>query len=221
MNRDFIRLVRKPAEPEERPALIVLLHGIGSHEADLMSLAPEVAPQAHAVTLRAPHSYGPGYAWFQVHWDATGKHIDVEQALESLDRLVPVIEALPEEFGVPRSRFILGGFSQGAMMALGIAMRRPRVAAGIMLLSGSVLPPFVPEGIDSAIQDLPFLVQHGLQDQVLPVDGAREMKEFLEGQGSQVDYFEYSMGHEVSLHSLLDMRSWVQRILAETNAPPG
>lgn len=211
MPSNLVRLVREPSESGEAAPLLILLHGLGSHEEDLMGLAPELSPEIRVVTLRAPHPYSAGgFAWFELQWDASGIRIDPLQVLKSLDLLIEEIEGLYDEFAP--SKLLLGGFSQGAMMTLGATMRRPDLFDGALCLSGR----FIPELFATAgegIAKVPFLVQHGLYDAVLPVDGARAIHEGLVKLGVEVEYHEYPMAHEVSWKSLTDAKAWLYRII--------
>lgn len=203
-------LVRRPIQPQENPPLLVLLHGLGADEHDLMGLSRELDPRLLVVTLRAPLDYGNGgYAWFEVAWEATGIRANSEQALASRDLVLEVLKGLPEQLGIKPSKLILGGFSQGAIMSLGVTSSEPDLLSGVILLSGRPLPEFVggvkPEGFNK----VPFYVQHGILDQVLPVSGGREIKRILEGEGAQVTYHEYPMGHEINEDSLHDLSDWI------------
>ena len=207
-------LIRRPIVPSTHPPILVLLHGLGANEQDLMGLSRELDPSLLVVCLRAPLEYGyGGYAWFDVRWEADGVHVDSEQALLSREILLETLRALPGYLGVEPSKTFLGGFSQGAMMSLGIAAIAPEDFTGILLLSGRVLPEFVSGQRPDAFKLLPFLVQHGTQDPVLPVAGAREIRQLLEGEGCPVSYFEYEMAHEISFESLVDMKIWMKQLL--------
>jgi len=195
-----------PASVPSAPVL-VLLHGLGSNEQDLLSLAPELEGGLTVVALRAPFSYGGGFSWFGIEWTATGLVPDEVQAVESRELLLEELPQIAARFGA--SRLLLGGFSQGAMMTLGVAAAAPSLLAGGLLLSGAPLPAFLtPVDLSSA----PFLVQHGLYDEVLPVDLGRRCRDHLASQGASVTYHEYPMGHEVSYRSLADMKRWLDAI---------
>jgi phospholipase/carboxylesterase len=126
----------------------------------------------------------------------------------SLDVLVREIEEIAEE--LTPSKLILGGFSQGAVMTLGVALRRPERLSGAMLLSGRHVPELM-NGASPAASNLPFLIQHGIHDPVLDVANARTMRDALVRLGAPVEYHEYPMGHQVSWESLMDARKWLDR----------
>lgn len=212
MPNSLTRLVWEPQVASENPPLLILLHGLGSNERDLMELAPELDPSLRVVTLRAPHAYSVGgYAWFEIQWGPTGIRIDPAQVFESIDRLSGEVEALRAEFS-PR-RLILGGFSQGAIMTVGATLRRPGLVDGAMALSGRFIPELF-ERPAAEVTDLPVLVQHGLYDQVLDVAGSRVIRDAFAALGAKVTYFEYPMGHEVSWESIQDADRWLRDVLA-------
>lgn len=185
----------------------MLLHGLGSDEQDLIGIADELRLPYTVVSVRAPQAYAMGgFAWFDVTWAESGLGMDAASAQKSRDQLAAFIRDLPQELDVRPKIVVLGGFSQGAMMAFGVAGAFPGIVQGLLLLSGAPLPAFA-EPAD--FRDLPTLVQHGLYDPLLPVAQGRRLAETLGEAGAKVQYREYPMGHEVSLESLQDARSWL------------
>ncbi|MHB8635413.1 MAG: alpha/beta hydrolase [Fimbriimonadaceae bacterium] len=208
------RLIHPPRVPAANPPLLVLLHGLGADECDLIGLAPELDPRLMVVSFRAPRTcqFG-GFAWFDVQWDADGVHVDDAQALESRTLALEALAALPSDLGIQPPTMFLGGFSQGAMMSLGIALAIPEKLDGVLLLSGRLLPSFAADQLVISLAHLPFLVQHGLCDPVLPVQGSREIRAYLEERGAPVTYGEYSMAHEVSRQGLADAATWLDALM--------
>jgi phospholipase/carboxylesterase len=203
-------IVRRPIIPSETIPILVLLHGLGADEHDLMGLASELDGRFLVVTLRAPLEYGPtGYAWFEITWEADGVHVVPEQVLASRDLLLETLKELPKALDLEGSPLYLGGFSQGAMMSLGSALAEPNLFSGVILMSGRWMPELLPAEPNEDLKNVPFLVQHGTVDQVLPVAGSRAIRDFLEGIGCDVNYAEYPMAHEINVKSLLNIRDWL------------
>lgn len=203
-------IVRRPLLEADSTTILVLLHGLGADAHDLMGLAPELDSRLLIVSIQAPLEYSiGGYAWFDVRWDADGIFVDTEQALASRDLLIETLRALPEALGVQADQVLLGGFSQGAMMSLGVALAAPELIDGVISMSGRLLPDFVPEQPLDLTLRLPYLVQHGNIDQILPVSGSRAIRDYLAGLGCEVEYKEYPMAHEISQQSLSDVRRWI------------
>jgi phospholipase/carboxylesterase len=129
-----------------------------------------------------------------------------QQAAESLQALIEDISALRTS----DERLLVGGFSQGAAMTVAMLASQPTLLDGALILSGRKSESLVvPE-----LNGLPVLVQHGLYDNVIPVDNGHLIRDDLAAAGAEVTYREYAMGHEVSMQSLGDLQSWLQKQLA-------
>jgi phospholipase/carboxylesterase len=185
------------------------MHGYGSNDSDLLGLGASLNPKLHIISLQAPISMGQGgFAWFELDWGEHGVIPNEPQALEARSIVVEFLSDLPQRFGVADG-LLVAGFSQGAMMSLGVAFAAPKLVRGIVMMSGRILPAFVPEEEDRRLRSLRALVQHGTRDQVLPYMGSRDAAKLLTTYGATVDHREYPMAHEVSQESLLDIREWM------------
>lgn len=197
------------------PPLLLLLHGVGSNEEDLFSLAPYLDRRFLVVSARAPVAleYG-GYGWFRIEFTPRGMAADVEQGKKSLEMLPGFIDGLVETYGADARRVYLAGFSQGAMMSLALLLTRPEKVAGVVSMSGR-LPVQVME-LESdreALRGKPVLITHGLYDTVLPVEQGRAARDYLEALPVELTYREYPMAHEVSMESLKDVKGWLAEAL--------
>jgi len=203
------RLVRPSNAPAGESWLLVLLHGLGSDERDMFSLGSQLDDRFTIASLRAPIPYEiGGYAWFGLGWDERGMRYDAGQAQESLSKLRAEVASLRSEFEVISERVVIGGFSQGAIMSLALLLNDPASVGGAVLMSGAVLPELTPGGTDLR-PETPILIQHGLYDEVLPVQLGRGVRDLLQALGYAPDYREYPMAHEVSFQSLADIRGWL------------
>jgi phospholipase/carboxylesterase len=209
-------LVREPrAQSEDAPPLLLLLHGIGSNEADLFGLTPYIDERFLVVSARAPVVLGPGsYGWFRIDFTPEGMTADIEQAKRSLELLHGFIGELTEAYSTDERRTYLAGFSQGAMMSLALMLTRPERVAGVAAMSGR-LPAQVLNSVHDreALAGLPVIITHGIYDPVLPVAGARAARKYLEALPVELTYREYPMGHEVSAESLRDVSAWLAGVL--------
>src|SRR5687767_7263740 len=110
-------LVRAPARPHPMPPLLLLLHGVGSNEHDLFSLAPQLDDRVLILSVRAPNVRTVGsYAWFNVTFAPQGSVIDPQQAERSRLALIQFIGEATQAYGVDPRQVYLMGFSQGAIM---------------------------------------------------------------------------------------------------------
>ncbi len=205
----------RPAGGEPEGAL-VLLHGRGTDELDLLPVADRLDPERRlaVVTPRAPLSLAPGgHHWYVVRRVGFP---DERTFFDSFGRLGEWLDALPDALGVPWERTFLGGFSMGAVMsyALGLGAGRP-APAGIVALSG-----FVPtvEGFELDLhrrRGLPVAVGHGTEDPVISVEFAREARRRLEEAGLAVLYRESAMAHTIDPSFVAQLRDWLKDRLVE------
>jgi phospholipase/carboxylesterase len=199
-------------EPE---GLLILHHGRGTEETDLLRLADLLDPEQRlrVVTPRAPLQLpgSPGYHWYLV--PRVG-YPDPETFDAARAALAELHDALWEEGGVGPERTVLGGFSMGAVMsyAMGLGAYRPAVA-GILAFSG-----FVPtvEGWELGLGDRAgksVFISHGRRDPVIGVEFAERAKELLEAGGLDVTYRESELGHQIDPAHLRDAGAWLGEVL--------
>ncbi len=201
----------RQAGPSKAPVL-VMLHGIGSHEGDLLQLAPYLDPRLAVISLRAPLPWGAGgFAWFEMAWTPEGLVGDPEQARRSRELLSHFLDQGIPSLGLDPAQVYLLGFSQGAIMSLYLALTQPEKLAGVVAMSGRLSPEILAEAVEPArLQHLSILVVHGTADTVLPVAFGRQMRDYFASLPLSFTYREYAMGHEVSPESLRDIQGWLQ-----------
>lgn len=212
-------LIREPAEEAVGPPpLLLLLHGVGSNERDLMGLAPWLDGRFFVVSARAPITLGyEAYGWFRFEFTPNGPVVsDPREVANSYHLILRFMDELPGAYGVDPDRAYLVGFSQGTIMGLSVALTRPDKVAGIVAMSGRF-----PDAIRAQIappeklRGLPILLQHGTEDPVLPIHYGRAARETLDGLPVRLDYSEYRMGHHVTQESLADVSAWLTARLDE------
>lgn len=199
-----------PAKTSQPPAgLIVALHGWGANGEDLASLAPLLnLPEYEFLFPDAPFPHPQvfgGKAWYDFQQDKAGYP-------ESRKMLLEWLTSLESSTGVPLSRTIVSGFSQGAAMTLDVGLELP--VAGLVCLSGYLHPTSL-ENKDNSFP--PVLIVHGRQDSVVPLPAALKAKDTLAEMGVQVQYQEFNMGHEVIPAVLSLMRSFVLQVTSSGN----
>lgn len=205
-------LTHPPSQPAPgRPPLLLLLHGVGSHEGDLIQLAPYLDSRFFNVSARAPITLGPGmYGWFHLILDPFQPVINPEEAEQSRQILIRFIDEVVDAYGVDPQRVYLLGFSQGAIMSLGIALTRPDKVAGVVAMSGRILPEVLPLiASKEALRGLPIFVAHGIDDPILPIHHGRATRDRLAALPVALTYREYPMGHHVTEESLQDAAAWL------------
>lgn len=217
-------LVHRILMPEEsaipvHPTLI-LLHGRGADEEDLLGLASALDPRFLILSARAPFpfSYGGGYTWYDA--DTVGTP-EPGMFKTSYDRLSTFVRDVTTQYPVDRQRVFLLGFSMGTVMSYAMALTEAHLFRGVVANSG-----YIPEGTHlllqwNAIASVEFLVTHGSLDPVIPVQLAHRARELLTAARAQFTYREYPMGHQISEESLHDVAAWLARRLdAPTTGAP-
>jgi phospholipase/carboxylesterase len=186
-----------------------MLHGIGSDENDIFNASAAFAMTFAVCAYRAPFPYGPGgYSWFGMEIGPNGVTCDVEQARQSREAISNRIIEASVGMRTPEANMIIGGFSQGAIMAANILLAYPGRFAGGLFMSGA----YVPELHQGEKMDHePVLIQHGTKDPVIPLPMGRKFKDEMKALGFQVDHKEYVMGHSVIPVSLSDAQSWLRK----------
>jgi phospholipase/carboxylesterase len=205
----------------ERPAagepqgLLVLHHGRGTDEGDLLRLADHLDPaqRLRVVTPRAPISLegSGGYHWYLVPRVGFPDRDSFHAARAALAELH---DQLWEETGVGPERTVLGGFSMGSVMsyAMGLGADRPAVA-GILAFSG-----FVPtvEGWEPSLADRRqsrVFIAHGRRDPIMAVEFAHQARDLIEAGGLEVTYRESDIGHQIDPSHLADATAWLGETL--------
>jgi phospholipase/carboxylesterase len=206
----------------ERPAagepqgLLVLHHGRGTDEHDLLSLGDALDPgrRLHLVTPRAPLILpgSPGYHWYRV--PRVG-YPDLETFRAAFDSLAALHDELWRRTGIPPERTVLGGFSMGTVMsyALGLDEGRPR-PGGILAFSG-----FIPtvEGWEPDLAGKAGVrvhIAHGRRDPVIDVAFARHASQLLRDGGLEVEYHESDVGHQIDPAHIPPAVAWLAGTIA-------
>jgi phospholipase/carboxylesterase len=231
-----------PVADRPPQGLLVMLHGWGANAEDVLGLADYMnLPNWYLVFPNAPlpHPYNPvGRMWYDLPLDATGmpdraafqasamnQRADL---LASRTQLVAFLHSLANTTGVPLERTVLGGFSQGGAMTLDVGPQLP--LAGLISLSGYLHAPVssapvssapvssasVSSKLDSTASSPslpPILMVHGRQDVVVPLTAAQDARDRLRTAGAQVDYHEFTMGHEIQLPALQAIQHFVRPLL--------
>lgn len=210
-----LTFAERPARAAELAGLLVLHHGRGSDEQDLIGLAPVLDPEErlHVVAPRAPLRVpgSPGYHWYLV--PQVG-HPDPDSFTAAYRELAALHDELWERTGIGPDRTVLGGFSMGTVMsyALGLGGDRPPVA-GILALSGFVPTVEVWQPSLEDRQGTRVLIAHGRRDMVIPVSFARQAHELLESAGFAVDYRESDAAHHVDPGDVPRVTAWLDGTL--------
>jgi phospholipase/carboxylesterase len=190
---------------------VILLHGRGTDENDLLGLSEYFDDRLAVFSIRAPYpfEYG-GFTYFNLLDDNTAEPVMFMESYKRLMKFTDDVAALPE---IDPKKIFLLGFSMGTIMAYAMSLTHPEKFAGVVAQSG-----FVREHPElhfqwNALDRCPFIITHGVYDPVIPIDAARTTKEMFSRSNAKFEYKEYPMGHEISGESLSDVCGWMKTML--------
>jgi phospholipase/carboxylesterase len=178
--------ILSPASGGKPDSLVVLIHGYGADGDDLLSLGNSWASLLPNTVFVAPH--GPtecemnpsGNQWFSLlDWDHFRISKDVQALTSSFNRY---LDDLLQTYGLPPEKLALVGFSQGAILAIHMALHRPK-CAGVVAYSGA----FINDPTTLKVALPPMLLVHGLEDDVLPASASQAGEEALKFLGVPVE----------------------------------
>lgn len=201
--------------------VIVLLHGRGADETDLLGLSRHLPATWAVVAPRAPFSagpwgYGPGWAWYQF---LGGNRPEPESYEQSLRAVSSLLASLPAKLGVDPSRLVLGGFSQGGTVSLGLALATAAGHLGdgalrvgrVVNLSGFLADHPMVQATPETVRGVRFFWGHGTADPAIPFALAVEGREALRAAGADLEAQDYDAGHWIEPDELRDLTAWVER----------
>ena len=199
------------------PWLLVLMHGVGSNEQDLFGFARLMPPQFHVLSLRAPYVLSPdAYAWFEFQVLADGeRRINEEQERESRFLVGEMIASAAQQLGVPPERVVVGGFSQGGIMALSLLLTQPGKVHAAMVWHSRLLSQVVPHiAPPEAFEGKALWVSHGSADNVIPPSAAQASRELARGLPLALSGGDFPGGHEIRPAELQGSLAWLQSLTA-------
>ena len=208
-------LQRPAAATTPRPWLLVLMHGVGSNEQDLFSLAPQIPDRFHVLSLRAPFRMGPGsHAWFDFSIEPNGERtINEAQEAQSRARVAQTVQAASEQLGIPPERVVVGGFSQGGIMALSLLLSRPELMRAAVVWHSRLLAQIVPHIAPAdAFHGKHLWLSHGTQDNVIPLAAAQSIRRQVQTLPLRLSYEEFNSAHEIRPAELAHTVTWLQAL---------
>ena len=207
--------------------LVILCHGYGAPGTDLVPLGAELAGDgmgdAAYLFPEAPVQleFG-GRAWWHIDLAAIQAAVqrgelepllarEPEGLQEAAGQLRDLVTAACRKLAISPAHVVLGGFSQGAMLATEVALQGdPPLALNI--LSGNLLAAARWRAAAQVAPPVRVFQSHGRQDPVLPVEGARRLRDLLQEAGSQISYHEFDGGHTITLPVLQELASFLRSL---------
>jgi phospholipase/carboxylesterase len=198
--------------PQDAALTVVLLHGFGAPGDDLVSLADFLGVPARFVFPEAPLEigglYGDARAWWMLDLamleadmrsgSARDRRSEVPEGLAGArEQLMRFLDQLQVRYGIEDRQLVLGGFSQGAMVSLDVALHRKAPPAALILLSGTLLAESEWGPRMATLAKVPILQSHGRNDAILPFSTAEILRDKLRAAGATVDFVQFVGGHEI------------------------
>ena len=211
-------------ETAPRPdAAVIWLHGLGADGHDFEPIVPElVHPGERAWRFIFPHApqrpvtINGGMrtrAWYDIR-GFDRKAVQDEDGFRATDTAIRALIALEVAKGIPASRIVLAGFSQGGAVSLYTAPRYPERLAGVMALSTYLpLADMLDRERSTANAGLSLFMAHGHADATLPIALGFESRDVLIAHGYAVEWHQYPMAHAVCAAEIADIRAYLLRVL--------
>jgi len=212
-------------ETNDNPEIAVIwMHGLGADGNDFVPIVRELDLAGlpgirfifpHANTM--PVTVNNGYvmrAWY----DITGADLtrrEDEAGLRASQQDIEAFIAREQARGIPASRIVLAGFSQGCAMTIQTGLRHPEQLAGLLCLSGYVpLSDKLATERSEASKATPIFMAHGRYDNVVPFNRAEASRDLLVSLGYQLEWHQYDMQHTLCLEEVQHISAWLKRVLA-------
>jgi phospholipase/carboxylesterase len=211
-------------ETNDNPDIaIIWMHGLGADGNDFVPMVRELDLTGlpgirfifpHANTM--PVTINNGYvmrSWYDITGLELGRRED-ENGLRASQQDIEAFIEREKARGIPASRIILAGFSQGCAMTIQTGLRHPERLAGLLCLSGYV-PLSAQLGTErtDASKSTPIFMAHGRYDNVVPFNRAEASRDLLVSLGYQVEWHEYAMQHTLCLEEVQHISAWLKKVL--------
>lgn len=208
-------------------ATIIVLHGLGADGNDFVPVAQELDLSAIG-PVRYVFPHGPtrpvtinnGYvmrAWYDIlgaELGPGGSRREDEAGLRESQALVDGLIAREKARGIPASKIVLAGFSQGCAMTFMTGLRHPERLAGLLGMSGYLPLGTLTEAEQHPVNaGMPIFQAHGTADGVIPIARAMQSRDALLALGYPVEWHAYPMAHSVCPREIADINRWLLKVL--------
>lgn len=219
MNFKRIQYFDHTTDAADRP-WVILFHGFGADAHDLEGLKDYISVNS-PVNWRFPNGVfevpiGPGWtgrAW----WPLTLSSLPgdwSDYTPESMDALVPAIMKMIADLKVPWNKIILGGFSQGAMLATEIYLQAPETPLGLISMSGSLIRKNEWSKKFAARKGAKVFLCHGENDQVLSIGGSQKLLNLCKQNGLETQWVTFGGGHEIPPKALQGVTQYINGLIS-------
>jgi len=210
-------------ETKPKPShAVIWLHGLGADGNDFVPVVKQMKLPPLGIRFVFPHApmrpvtINGGFvmrAWYDIAYQELAFKED-ERGLRDSQKLIEDLIARENKRGIPSSRIVLAGFSQGGVITLQAGLRQPKRLAGLMALSAYLpMSPMVEVERNAASNSVPIFMGHGSADDIVPLALAKMSRDTLIKLGYEVEWHQYQMPHSVCPEELADIGTWLKRVL--------
>lgn len=193
--KDWIFRIKRPKVQNEQAKVMLLIHGYFGNEKAMWILTNPIPENYVMIAPRAPEKMGPNqYSWHEIgpKWPSLKTYKNLS------DQLLERVDDWLDDNQMNINHLDVMGFSQGAVMAYGLAFLYPERIGKVAALA-SFIPQSWKSDIDpSSIKDKDFFIAHGTEDEITPIKRAKESAEWMKENGANITFCEADIGHKLS-----------------------
>ena len=211
INTSLTYSVIAPKAVNGKTPVLVVLHGYGSNEKDLLSMASALDKKFLVFSLRAPVSTGRGgYCWFPLEFmqDKSFSY-DYSAAGSSGEAIMSFVSNACKTYKADSTQVYILGFSQGAMMSYDIAYRYPQKIKGVVALSGLLMPQTEKLSTTEKFKRCKFFIAHGMQDDIITYMNGGSAAAVIKSKGARVEFKSYTAAHTITPQEVNDINRWL------------
>jgi phospholipase/carboxylesterase len=236
------RVVTRLPEGTPPRLVVALCHGFGAPGHDLVpigdelfSLRPTLADAVEFYFPEAPLSleelgYYGGRAWWHIDMEELIGAVErgdlrilrdrrPEGIVEARDKLLALLDEVRQQTSLRHADFVLGGFSQGSMLAVETALNWGDPPGGLCLWSSTLLSEVQWRAKASRLKGVPIVQSHGRQDPILPFDAALTLRDLLIEAGADVNFIDFRGPHTITRDGLVALADMLERLLSRRATP--
>jgi phospholipase/carboxylesterase len=205
--------ISRPGSIDSNAPAVVVIHGRGANERDLLPIAAQLPSELHAFSVRAPQQMdgGNSYTWYDLDLSAGGiqsSQPDPDGFRRSLDLLHEFVAAAIDRHDLDPDRVGLLGFSQGAITSMSALLEHPDAYRWAVALHGYLAESHHDRADSAAGQ--PVFVGCGTRDQVIPPERSERAAKLLADGGAEVQFETYDVGHGTTPAEISDVVAWLE-----------
>jgi phospholipase/carboxylesterase len=223
INTPLVYKVQEAGLSSPQKPVLILLHGYGSNEDDLLGITPSIDKRFAIFSLRGPIPVGTnGYCWNKLEFlPGHKRRYDYREVISSRKLILDFITQVCTVYKTNPSNIYLLGFSQGAIMSFDIALNAPHAIAGAVALSGRVVPEsYRDRKVDRSAGNLKFFIGHGTSDSLILFTEAEETVSALKSQGvGNITFKHYNISHTISKQEIAELNKWLTDMLSVRTVP--